>query len=153
MSKIKTKKYSFSIKDLQETSNSISFILDGEFIPASRPRVGRYGTYYSEPYKTYKKEFELFCQEHFQKYYDKFYEQALELSIIFHKAIPKSYSKIKHQNLYNKPNLNRPDLDNYLKSIMDGLNGTLYSDDSFIYSINSKKIWSDNNYIQITISF
>ena len=39
------------------------------------------------------------------------------------------------------PHIQRPDLDNVVKAICDGLNGLAYVDDSQVSSIEARKIW------------
>ena len=45
----------------------------------------------------------------------------------------------------------KADLDNYLKSLLDSLNGILVADDSQICEIHAKKVWTDKEYGYITL--
>ncbi len=68
-------------------------------------------------------------------------EGPLDLKINMYLVIPQSWSKTKTSEAAMgtiKPT-SRPDLDNYLKSIMDGLNGVAYLDDSQIVSLSITK--------------
>lgn len=65
------------------------------------------------------------------------------LSLVFHLKKPKS-SKNKHPMV-------RPDVDNYVKTVMDALNGVLFDDDSQVVSLSAKKKYSDEEGITIVI--
>jgi Holliday junction resolvase RusA-like endonuclease len=46
----------------------------------------------------------------------------------------------------------RPDADNYLKGILDGLNGIAWEDDAQIVSISVTKIYHDTPGVHLSIS-
>ena len=53
--------------------------------------------------------------------------------------------------LYFKDN-RKKDIDNYFKGILDGFNGFLYTDDSFIYQLKgTKKLGCDREYFVIEV--
>ena len=47
--------------------------------------------------------------------------------------------------------IQKPDLDNIMKSICDGLNGIAYADDSQICSSIVKKIWDNEDGVEVFI--
>lgn len=47
----------------------------------------------------------------------------------------------------------KPDLDNCLKAVTDGLNGIAYVDDSLIYRVDAEKLYSESPQVQITLTF
>lgn len=47
--------------------------------------------------------------------------------------------------------ITRPDLDNYIKSALDGMNGVVYADDSCVTTILAKKRYSDNPRLEIEV--
>ena len=113
-------------------------------IAASRPRVTRWSTYYKEPYNSYKsflrnKVIES-MPDSFLSVFDA--SMALKMNIIFEMEIPKSYSKKKRLSLVGTYVIKKPDTDNLIKSVQDGLNGIVYHDDSQIASVNAVKIYS-----------
>lgn len=65
--------------------------------------------------------------------------------IIFHIAMPKSWSKKKRLETFGEPCTTRPDLDNYIKGLWDAL----YEEDSHIWRVYAIKIWSNESYIEI----
>lgn len=45
----------------------------------------------------------------------------------------------------------KPDLDNYIKSVLDGLNGLAFEDDNQIIRIDAIKLYSDHPRTEILI--
>ena len=66
----------------------------------------------------------------------------LEIECIFHIPIPENNSQKKKQDMEGAPCVKRPDIDNYLKLILDGLNGVAWEDDNAIASIKAEKKYS-----------
>lgn len=54
---------------------------------------------------------------------------------------PKSWSKKKTAAHMNRPHIQRPDLDNIVKAIKDGLNRIAYADDGQVAQASASKIW------------
>ena len=69
-------------------------------------------------------------------------------SIIFHVAMPKSWSKKKRAEHIGQANRQTPDLDNYLKALSDAI----FFDDSAIWHYNGLcKLWAETGSITIQI--
>ncbi len=69
-------------------------------------------------------------------------------SLIFHIAMPASWSKSKQDKMRGTPHMQRGDLDNYTKSVLD----TLCVDDKHVHTIrNLQKIWADFGSIVLEI--
>ena len=66
-------------------------------------------------------------------YTGEFYECPVALYIIIYKQLPKSMKDA-------KPFLSKPDVDNVIKCVMDGLNGVAYSDDKQVTLIVAEKL-------------
>ena len=65
---------------------------------------------------------------------------ALKVEINAFFNVPKSYSKKKKAELYGKPNTqHNGDIDNVAKSILDGLNGVAWGDDTIVYDLHITK--------------
>ena len=70
-------------------------------------------------------------------------------SIIFNIPIPASWNKKKKAEMIGQPHKVRPDLDNLLKAVLDGL----CSEDKYVHSISQlSKIWSEEGSIIISIN-
>lgn len=71
-------------------------------------------------------------------------EGPLSLTVIFYVKKPKSTKRI-------YPEV-RPDLDNYLKAVMDACNRKLYNDDGQIVTLSSSKFYGDKPRIEILLT-
>jgi Holliday junction resolvase RusA-like endonuclease len=112
-------------------------------VPASRPRVSRWSTYYPKKYTKFKKDMEALTSEIETTPSENLVSVELEFRIM----IPKSFSKKKRQGLNNTYCSNNSDIDNYIKAILDSLNGVFYIDDKQVVEIFARKIYSDEGYI------
>ena len=75
------------------------------------------------------------------------------LSVTFHLPIPKSWSKAKQKAAQDGELLpvTRPDIDNYIKAVMDALNGVAYEDDSQVVTLTAAKLYSADPRVEIQI--
>lgn len=67
--------------------------------------------------------------------------------------IPKSTPKKLYQRMLEndvRP-AKKPDIDNIIKSVADGLNNVAYIDDSQIIKITAEKFYSENPRIEVTV--
>ena len=55
----------------------------------------------------------------------------------------KSWSKKKRADHLWNPHLQKPDLDNCVKGVLDGLNRIAFADDSQVYEIECRKMWGE----------
>ena len=69
------------------------------------------------------------------------------LKMKFYVPMPKSWSRKKKLENFGQPHRSRPDIDNYVKGLLDAL----YKEDSTIHRIFAEKIWWDSP--SITIQF
>jgi len=115
-------------------------VVDLEPMAASRPRFSKYGTYNNSKYTNYKSAFLLKAKQQNKK----FLTGALRLDVLFVMPIPKSWSKKKRLASVGQPHICKPDADNLVKAMLDALEGTIYKNDSQVYSINAKKIYGNN---------
>ena len=126
----------------------VKFHINTRPTPKQRPRLGKGGKVYT-PNST--KVFEEICRLSYgnRYYFDKEY---ISIKIIFKFKVPKSYSKKKYSEAIEgkiRPSTN--DIDNLLKSVLDGLNGKAWKDDRYIYSIEAEKIFADKDCIEVVI--
>ena len=134
-----------------------NFVVSGEPVGKGRPRFTRVGGYVRayEPKKTKTYE-ELVKKSFIEQNPDyKTIPQGKEvvLFISLEYKIPKGTSKKNRQLMLGKKicPTKKPDLDNVLKSICDGLNGVAWYDDSQIVSIFIDKFYSDEPSAEILI--
>ena len=119
----------------------VRFIIPGPAQAKQRPRINRQTGRVYTPNATHK--YEKLVKE---SYGDNpcFKNQFISVKIIFKMAIPKSYSKKKREQALNREIFpTRADIDNYIKSILDGLNGVCWEDDRYIFSIEASKIFAE----------
>jgi len=74
-------------------------------------------------------------------------EKLVRVEIDFMIKIPESWSKKKKQELNNTYCSNNSDIDNYIKAILDSLNGVFFIDDRQVVEIFARKIYSNKGYI------
>ena len=65
--------------------------------------------------------------------------------VIFNVKMPKSWSERKKDEFEGKPHQQRPDIDNYLKALMDALS----TEDSYIYDVHAIKRWAREGSIEL----
>lgn len=111
--------------------------------PASRPRVTRWSTYYPKRYTKFKKDMQALTSE----METTLSENLLSVHVDFYIKMPKSWSKKKTEKLANTYCSNNSDIDNYIKVILDALNGVLFIDDRQVVEIFARKIYSKQAYI------
>lgn len=68
-----------------------------------------------------------------------------KIELVFHLAMPKSWSKKKKQSMAGKPHQQRPDLDNLAKAFFDAL----LDEDSHVYKMRLSKFWAVSGHIEI----
>lgn len=128
--------------------------LEGEIVAKGRPRFttrGGYARTYT-PKKT--KDFESYVELMTKKQFKQPFKNPVRVDILIKKRPPKSWSKKKRtQAILGKiaPTA-KPDLDNYGKSILDGMNGIAWIDDSYIVELKQQKIYADTDGAEIHVS-
>lgn len=122
----------------------IEFTIYGKPVPKGRPRFARRGKYI----QTYTPKTSLDYEEKVRQGYlsisnEMFQECALKLVLEAYFEVPPSLSKKKKEKLLEtKYHMKRPDLDNIIKSVCDGLNGTAYKDDNQIVALEAIKCYT-----------
>lgn len=109
----------------------IEFTLPIPPVAKERARYSKYGAY--TPART--REFSNKVASYAKRYApSKLLSSPLRLYCEFHLSRPK-------KTKFNLPGV-RPDNDNYLKALMDALNGIIWTDDSLICDIRSIKLYA-----------
>ena len=138
---------------MENSTTEIYFIIDGPVIPKGRPRFTRNRRAYT-PSRTTEYEKKVECA--YRTEYPvglAFTNEPLEMILNVYMAIPKGISKKKreHMLLHEYPALHNGDVDNFLKSVADALNGVAYTDDCQIVSATVNKIWSESAKAEVTL--
>lgn len=128
------------------------FIVPGKVQPKQRPRITRNGHAFT-PKETV--EYENKVKECYLADNEKLlFSGAVEIVVNVYLQIPKSTPKKKREQMllgYERPIAHNGDVDNYLKSISDGLNGVAYFDDCQIVQATVNKWYSEEPKAEITI--
>lgn len=112
-----------------------------EPVPASRPRVSKWGSYYVGKYKDFRSTAKPIMKDVVGDWEPTNKPLCVWLSVFPQK--PKT-SKLAYP---------RPDIDNYVKAIFDMCNGLVWKDDNQIIFLETKKAWSkEEGYFTLEIS-
>lgn len=129
-------------------------VIDGKPEPQLRARARRHGNSIRlyDPKKTadYKKYVKASAQAQWTQ---EPFTGPLEVDIRIYRQIPKSTSKKRRQAKNDgliRP-IVKPDIDNYTKMILDGLNGITWQDDSQVVMLSANKYYSDDPRVEIEI--
>ena len=113
-------------------TNEVSFTIPGDPIPKARARAairrGRITHYTPDQTERYELAVAAAAKQAMGRCVP--ISGPVSLSVRITCAIPASWSKKRQEAAIGSPKVSRPDIDNYIKSIMDGCNGVLWTDDS-----------------------
>jgi len=113
-------------------------------VPASRPKVTRWTTYYGKKYSKFREEMGKLTEDiKFIPLKGNIYAQ-----LTFYIKIPMSWSKKKKKAKNGAYCDNNADIDNYCKAILDSLNGVYYEDDRQIVMLKAIMLWSKDPKIE-----
>lgn len=128
----------------ERVSDMMLINFEGKIVPKGRPRRGRNGIMYT-PKKT--RDFEEYVSLVTKMKVKEPLKSGLEVSILVKKKPPKSWSKKKKKEAIEGKIIANvtPDVDNYAKSILDGMNGVAFEDDAQIIELTVRKEYSKND--------
>lgn len=134
----------------------IEFTIPGEPVAKGRPKFKRQGNFVKTytPDKTTNYETLvrfLYCEEAKGEQFPA--DMQLKITIKAYLSIPKSASKKKQTAMASgaiRP-IKRPDTDNIVKAVLDGLNTVAFHDDSQIVEIVAGKWYSNEPRAEVTI--
>lgn len=130
----------------------IEFIVEGEPRGKGRPRFTRNGHCFTDK-KTLL--YERDVENAYKKVTDEdFKDKNIDIFIEAMYKIPKNDSQKKRiEKLIGmiRPN-KKPDLDNIIKIILDGLNGVAYKDDAQVINIQATKVYAEEPGVLVRIS-
>ena len=135
----------------------MKFVVSGRPQGKDRPRFRKIGNYVST-YNTkstieYEKLVKLSAIEQCKGQLNKEYTGLVKMSIKAYFKPNKGISKKQHDLLIGQAHLNRPDLDNLIKIICDGLNGVAYKDDNQVAIISAEKVYDDEDRVEVIIEY
>jgi len=132
----------------------IEFTIYGEPVAQGRPKFSTAGgfarAYDPEKSRDFKDYVRLAASEHAP---NELITEPLRLGVTFYRQIPKSFGKKKAVEAEEGRLLpvTKPDIDNYLKSVKDALNGVIWRDDSCVTDVIMSKRYSSKPRIEISI--
>ena len=126
----------------------MKLVFDIEPVPASRPRVARWGVYYLKAYEQFRTDMRKLLLQVKRT----MLAEPLKADISFFVRIPRSFSKKKRNEMDGTYCVSTMDLDNLEKAVYDSMNGHVYLDDKQIVEHTTRKKWvKDNPRIEVTI--
>jgi Holliday junction resolvase RusA-like endonuclease len=117
---------------------TVNFTIPGKPFAKQRARATRMGRMYT-PAATVS--FERTVGQIALPHFPRPIEGPVRLTIFATFAPPASWSKKKTLEALNRPHTQRPDIDNCIKAISDGLNRIAWADDGQVAEIVARKIW------------
>lgn len=141
------------VKNNLRGDNIIIFRVQGKPKGKDRPRRAKYGGVYTpKPTKDYEKKVKESYIKEVEK--DNFFTEGVSIKakIIINYSVEASANKREKQKKLDnliKPN-KKPDIDNIVKILLDGLNGVAYDDDKQITSLECYKQYTEKEpYIEM----
>jgi Holliday junction resolvase RusA-like endonuclease len=134
---------------------SIMFTIYGHPVAKGRPRFSTRGkfpvAYTPEKTKTYESEVGMMAKAAMGA--SKVLDGALEAFIYVTFPVPPSYSKKRTEACLNdtEKHTKRPDLDNVIKAVIDGMDKIVFNNDSQITSIHSTKVYGEVAKVEVMV--
>ena len=133
----------------------VNFTVYGEPVPKARARhrfTGKFVQSYT-PKKTKDYESEVAIMAKAAMGSSEPLETPIAVHIYVTFAVPPSYTKKRLEACLSgsERHTKRPDLDNIVKSVTDGMNGIVFKDDSQIVSIHAKKVWGTTGMVEVLV--
>ena len=123
-----------------------SFNIDA--VPASRPRVTRWSTYYPKKYTAFREAMGIIT-DHME--FDKV-TGPIKVETVIYLPMPKSWSKKKKELFNGQWKMNNCDNDNYEKAVWDSLNGKAWEDDCQIVWNETKVMYAYEGQIIVGVT-
>jgi len=133
----------------------IMFTIYGEPVPKGRPRFstrGKFPVAYT-PEKTKNYESDVGMMAKVAMGASEPLEGALEAFIYVTFPVPASYSKKRTEAclIGQEKHIKKPDLDNVIKSVIDGMDKIVFENDSQITSIHSIKVYGEVAKVEVLV--
>lgn len=133
--------------------DSVTFFIPGKPRGKGRPRFCNGRAYTDEQTREYEERIAW----NYRRIAGKFRFQDdvfLRVRVQQQMPVPQSASKTRKAEMLGGRTFPsaKPDLDNVVKAVLDGLNGVAYKDDARVVGIHSVKIYSDNPGVLVEVS-
>lgn len=129
----------------------IEFFVKGKPVGKGRPRFTRTGhTYTPEKTRSYEQAVAWECRKAMKGKLPSTLPQNVSVEVMV--KPPKSWTKTKTKNAlggFIAPG--RPDIDNYLKAVLDGCNGVAFLDDSQVVAVYATKRYAETDGVRVII--
>lgn len=129
----------------------IEFTVKGKPVGKGRPRFTRTGhTYTPEKTRAYEAAVAWECRKAMKGKLPSELPQNVSVEVMV--KPPKSWTKTKTKNaLGGLIAPGRPDIDNYLKAVLDGCNGVAFLDDSQVVAVYATKRYAETDGVRVII--
>lgn len=126
-----------------------TFVIPGKPFAKQRPRFSRRNGRAFTPAETisFERQVGIIASEHFREPITG--PVRLKIAAVFEP--PKSWSKKKTAEHMNRSHTQKPDLDNVVKAVSDGLNRIAFADDSQIAACELVKVWGPDARTVVTV--
>ena len=135
----------------------VRFEFDIEPVEQARPRAVRFGKgirmYDPKKVATFKRQLGMLAKQQMLDRGLDPYDGPLEVNMEFYRPVQASISKKERARRLSGVHMPtvKPDLDNYIKSTSDALNGIIWADDNLIVSLEAKKFYSEQPHLTVEI--
>ncbi|MEK1294525.1 RusA family crossover junction endodeoxyribonuclease [Limosilactobacillus fermentum] len=135
----------------------MKFEFDIEPVEQARPRATRMGKgirlYDPKKVSVFKQQLGMLARQQMLDRGLKPFDSPLDVCMEFHRPVQASLSqkeRARRLSGVHRPTV-KPDLDNYIKSTSDALNGILWVDDNLIISLEAKKFYAERPHLTVKI--
>lgn len=133
------------------------FEFDIEPVEQARPLAVRFGKgirmYDPKKVAVYKKQLGYLARQAMQERGLEPYDGPLEVRMQFYRPVQSSISKKERDRRLlgaHRPTV-KPDLDNYIKSTSDALNGIIWADDNCIVGLMAEKFYAEEPHLMVEV--
>ena len=129
----------------------ISFTIPGKPFAKQRPRSTRQGNVYT-PSETVVFERVVGQLGALEMRGRPIIEGPVALTVVATFCPAKSWSKRRRAAAIGQPHTQKPDLDNIVKAIKDGLNRIVWRDDSQVAALSAFKVWGETEQTEVMVA-
>lgn len=137
-----------SALDMTAAAQAVTFTIPGKPFGKQRPRATRQGRIYT-PKETVS--FERVVGQIAKPMFAAPLDGPVHIEVLAVFEPAASWSQKKRAAALGAPHIQKPDLDNCLKALKDGLNRIAWADDSQVASIDCRKVWGARAETVITV--